>query len=171
MLNSPEVLRPAAQRGFVLTTAAPQTSSPKSYRMKSVRDIRVAALAQGVSTARALPNTYLGRGKSRAGSQGSELLLNLRPLTPGPLYVFGLNDSDPRWNPESLDAPGVGFTRYEAENRSWDTVGGQLMVVPADGGSIPVVTPVTLGDILRGINERRATMDRNSFANRETTGS
>jgi hypothetical protein len=96
------------------------------------------------------------------------------PAGPGPqtpvaapvpkvLHQFGVNDSDSRWNPTLSGTRG--FTRYEAQNRSWKVVGGTVGAMDADGnptGEAP--QRHTMGELLRGINERRTDKARDFYA-------
>lgn len=157
-----------------------------SRRIKDPDEARTAGNEQLQQAAFALPNTAvrLPRG-ARAGKDGSDVLLSMgafkTPMelpkepsesdlqtsaaTPVPkvLHQFGVNDSDSRWNPTLSGTRG--FTRYEAQNRSWKVVGGTVGGHHADG------TPTeeapqrhTMGELLRGINERRTEKARDFYA-------
>lgn len=176
-------------RGFMVGQGferAPQASPQRGgiRRIKDPDEARTAGNAQLQQAAFALPNTAIrlprgvrsGTGGSRAGKSGADILLSMgafeTPMehpkestapVPKVLHQFGVNDSDSRWNPTLSGTRG--FTRYEAQNRSWKVVGGTVGVMDADGnptGEAP--QRHTMGELLRGINERRTNKARDFYA-------
>lgn len=160
-----------------------------SRRIEDPEEARRAGQAQLQEEAYALPGTKFGNAGEQAGEYGAAVLLNMnakraegdwpsttaeRPIPPV-LHHFGINDSDPRWNPHHLDTPMHGFTNYEAENKSWSVAGGLvptpeppneygITVAKADNGMLRrPQQPHTMGDLLRGINTRRADMAREAY--------